>query len=129
MAAPHGSEQSPTTQEARGLSPRAFRAKAPCSLPVERGSLSTDLTQPIDHVAALAHRLEQRAAVLFIARDERQLDLGLADRNVHSLAVVLDVDYVSALLRNEREQLDQLPGSVGELRPHDEIAARDRQAV
>ena len=64
-------------------------------------------------IAALGHRGEQLLAVLLVARDERQLDLRLADRQVHALAVVLDRDDVAALLRDERQQLDQLARPVG----------------
>ena len=44
-------------------------------------------------------------------------------------AVVLDGDDVAALLRDERQQLDQLARAVGRLRAHDEVAARGGQPV
>ncbi|CAN5269903.1 hypothetical protein BH18ACT12_BH18ACT12_15490 [soil metagenome] len=39
--------------------------------------------------------------MFLVARDERELHLGLADRHVHAFAVVLDLDEVPSLLRNE----------------------------
>jgi len=51
--------------------------------------------------------------MLLVAGHERQLDLGRADRDVHSLAVVLHRDQVPAFFGDQREQLDQLSGPVG----------------
>ena len=64
-----------------------------------------------------------------VAHRERQLDLGLADREPHPLAVVLDGDDVGALLGDELQELDQLAGTVAEPRADDEEAARLRQPV
>ena len=44
--------------------------------------------------------------MLLVARDDGQLDLGLADVHGHALAMVLDGDDVAALGRDELEQLD-----------------------
>ena len=64
-----------------------------------------------------------------VAHGERQLDLGLADRELHALAVMLDRHDVRALLGHELEQLDQLPGPVAEPGADDEVAACGRQSV
>ena len=53
-------------------------------------------------------------AVGLVAHRERQLDLGLADRQLHPLAVMLDGDDVRALLGDELQELDELAGAVGE---------------
>jgi hypothetical protein len=43
--------------------------------------------------------------------------------------MVLDRDDVRALAREQREQLHELARPVGNARPHDEVAAADRQPV
>ena len=48
-----------------------------------------------------------------VARRERELDLGLRDRDVHPFAVVLDRDDVHALLGDERSSLISSPGRSG----------------
>ena len=67
--------------------------------------------------------------MLLVARDERQPDLGLGDVDRRSLAAMLDVDDVHALLGDEIEELQQLAGPVGHPRAYDEIAARLGQAM
>ena len=65
-------------------------------------------------VAALGEGRAELLAMGLVAHRERQLDLGLTDRELHPLAVVLDRDDVPALRGDELEQLDQLAGPVGE---------------
>ena len=85
---------------------------------------------PLDRVAVrLAARRSSARAVLLVAGHQRQLDLALAHRDVHALAVVLDRDDVHPLLGDQRQQLDQLARPVGHARAHDEVAARERQPV
>ena len=60
---------------------------------------------------------------------ESELDLGRVDGNVHALAVVLDRDDVAALGGDQREELDQLPRPVGEVRANDQVAPGRGQAV
>jgi hypothetical protein len=60
--------------------------------------------------------------VRLVAHRQRQLDLRLADREPHPLAVVLDGDDVGPLLGDELEQLDQLARTVAEPRSDDEEA-------
>jgi hypothetical protein len=67
--------------------------------------------------------------VLLVARQQRQLDLGLRDREVHPLTVVLDRDDVHALLGDQREEPHELAGPVRNAGANDEVAAADRQAV
>src|SRR5215471_8463426 len=49
-----------------------------------------ELLEPVYGVAVLGHCGEQLEAVLLVACDERQFNLGLVDGNVHALAVVLN---------------------------------------
>src|SRR5215213_5801944 len=85
------------------------------------------LTDAFDRVAPRAHRVEQRVAMVAIAGRQSELDLRLDDGQVEALAVVLDRDHVHALLGDQGQELQQLAGAVGDLRAHDEVAARGRQ--
>src|SRR5439155_25646887 len=87
------------------------------------------LMKPVDGVATRTHRFEDRSAMLLVAREERRLDFGLGHRHVHPLAMVLDRDDIRMLLGEERQQLDQLAGTVREPGADDQIAARGREAV
>ena len=64
--------------------------------------------QTVDHVAALRIASRIAAQCSWSRVSSVGLDLGLGDRHVHPLAVVLDRDDVRVLLREQREQLDQL---------------------
>ena len=57
-----------------------------------------------------------------VARPERQLDLGLGERDVHPLAVVLDRDDVDALLGDPGQELRERARPVSNLRPQDKKA-------
>ena len=65
-------------------------------------------------VAAPLERGAELGAVILVARDDGQLDLGLADVHGHAFAVVLDRDDVAAFGRDELEQLDERAGAVGD---------------
>ena len=64
-----------------------------------------------------------------VARDERQLDARVADGQARRLALVLDLDDVDALLREQQEQLRELARPVGHAAAHDEVAPRNREPV
>jgi hypothetical protein len=64
--------------------------------------------------------------VLLVAREQRQLDLCLRDREVHPLAVVLDRNDVHALLGDQRQEPHQLAGPVRNAGADDEVTAADR---
>ena len=64
---------------------------------VKRTGLGVSLAEPLDRVAVRLERVDQPQAVLLVARDDRQLDLGVGDLERHALAPVFDRDDVSAL--------------------------------
>src|SRR5438270_11038115 len=86
-------------------------------------SAAAALAEPLDRVAVLGHRGEEPLAVLLVSRHQRELDLRARHRHVDAFSMVLDRDQVPPLLRDEREQLDQLAGPVRELRPGYQITA------
>ena len=59
-------------------------------------------------VAPLAQLGDELVAVLRVAREQRQLDARVADRDDGRLALVLDLDDVHALRGEQVEQLRQL---------------------
>ncbi len=58
------------------------------------------LAQAFHGIAPALHRVEERQRVSGVPRRERELHLGLGDRELDSLAVVLDRDEVDTLLRD-----------------------------
>ena len=61
-----------------------------------------------------------------IAGEERQLDARIADGKIGRLALVLDLDDVHALLREQRQQRGEASRTVRHARTHDEVAPGDR---
>ena len=65
--------------------------------------------------------------MLRIARQQRELDAGVADRHARRLALVLDLDHVHALAGEQVEQLRELARPVEHARAQDEVAAGERE--
>ena len=59
-----------------------------------------------------------------VARQQRQLDAGVADGDVDGLALMLDVDNVDVLVCEQFQKLCELTGTVADARTDDEVAPR-----
>ena len=84
--------------------------------------MSRRLADALGGVALLGEGGAELVAVSLASHRDRQLDLGLTDRQVHPLAVMLDGDDVRALGSHELEELEKLTDQVA-------IMARGRIAA
>ena len=105
----------------RGRRPvRAGRSRLGRQPVLARASKSTGVARASEssadadgRIAPRRHVGEQLAAVLLVARQEGELDLGLPHRDVHPLPAVLHLDDVGPLLAGEpRQQRRELAGTV-----------------
>ena len=60
--------------------------------------------------------------MLLAASEKGQLDAGVAHRQVHALALVVDVEHVDTLSASG-EKPPELSGPIGDARPDDEVTA------
>src|SRR5438876_10563407 len=89
------STSSGSRESDRAVNPtRSAKSTVMTFLSLLGGWLIAASAEPLDLVAEAAQRLEQDRAVVLVAHRQRQLDLGLADGDVHASARVLDGDHV-----------------------------------
>ena len=107
-AAARGLRRAPGRRTAASRTSRARSSASAAAVPELR-----PLAQTLERVALRLERLAERRAVLLVARDDRQLDLGLPHVADQPLAVVLDRDDVPALAATSSSSLISSPGRSG----------------